>query len=97
MSSRRASGGRAQVLTVAVAVGMTTLYLWCKVEMNAAAEAMARANARLEALNDEGARLLAQVARQTRPTRIQRLAQEELGMVYPASVGQLGTSLADAE
>lgn len=88
--------GRSQALAVAVLVGMTTLYLWCKVEINSAAEGMARARARLESLNEERAKLLAQVARQTRPTRIQRLAQEDLGMVHPTSVGQLGMSLAGA-
>jgi len=87
--------GRVQALAVAALVGMTILYLWCKVEMSAAAQGMFRARARLESLSEERAKLLAEVARQTRPTRIRRLAQEELGMVYPASVGQLGKSHAD--
>ena len=91
-----AGAGRTQALAVAALVGMTTLYLWCKVEMGTAAESMARARVQLESLDEERAKLLAQVARQTRPTRLQRLAQEELGMVFPASVGQLERRLAKA-
>ncbi len=90
----RAGAGRRQALAVAALVAMATLYLWCKVEMAAAADGMVGARARIESLNEERARLLAEVARQTRRTRIQKLALEELGMTYPASVGHLETDLA---
>lgn len=85
----RGRAGRRQAFAVAALVTMATLYLWCKVEMAAAAEGMARCRSQLQALREERARLLAQVARQTEPTRIQRLALQELGMVYPSSVGHL--------
>jgi len=88
--------GRTQALVVAALVGMATTYVWCKVETRAADEGMLRSQARLESLNEERARLLAHVARQTRPDRIRRLASEQLGMVPPAAVGLLGTRLADA-
>lgn len=91
----KGGAGRRQALTVAALVAMATLYLWCKVEMATAADGMVGARARIDSLSEERARLLAQVARQTRPTRIQKLALEELGMIYPTSVGQLETDLAE--
>ena len=83
-------------LAVVALVGMATAYLWGKVETGSLAEAISRTRGRLEALAEERSRLLAQVARQTLPAHIERLAHGELGMVYPASVAQLETGLGGA-
>ncbi|MFH1568675.1 MAG: hypothetical protein ABIL09_11820 [Gemmatimonadota bacterium] len=82
----RESATRRKAIAIAIVVGMTTTYVWSKVEMASTAGAVSRAQAQLEALGSERSKLVAAVALQTKPTRIQRRAEEELGMVFPTSV-----------
>jgi hypothetical protein len=78
-----------RVLAVVGVVGMTTVYVWSKVESGGVAQRMATAKGQLSILNEERSKLLAAVDRSKLPGVLRQRAADDLHMVAPESPGQV--------
>ena len=64
-------------------VGITTTYVWNKVELATLARQIEAAEIGVSTLSEEYSRLTADIMVKTKPGLIQGRAQEQLGMVFP--------------
>ena len=65
-------------------VGLTTLYVWSKVELTTLAREISAAEAALETIAEDRSSLAASITVETKPGLIQERARQQLGMVYVA-------------
>ena len=74
-----------RVLAVAGIVGMTTIYVWSKVESSGVAQRMDAAQGQLSHLEEERSKLVARLERSKLSGVLRQRAVEELHMVAPNS------------
>ena len=74
-----------RVVAVAGVVGMTTIYVWSKVESSGVAQRIDMAHERLAVLDEERSKLFAAVERTKLPGVLRQRALQELHMVAPDS------------
>lgn len=74
-----------RVLAVAGVVGMTTVYVWSKVESSGVAQRIDAAHHRLSLLDEERSKLMAAVERTKLPGVLRQRALENLHMMVPES------------
>jgi hypothetical protein len=74
---------RRYILLVVFLVAVTVLYTWKKVEMASVAKRISSAEVRADSLVEERSKLTASIAFRKKPGNIKKIAEEQLGMVYP--------------
>lgn len=74
-----------RVVAVAGIVGMTTIYVWNKVESSGVAQRIDAAHQRLSVLEEERSKLSAAVERTKLPGALRQRAIQDLHMVAPDS------------
>ena len=79
----RFASHRSYVLLVPFLVAATVLYTWKKVETAGVARRINDAEIQAAHLIEKRAKLTALVAFKKKPGNIKKIAEEELGMVYP--------------
>ena len=76
---------RRYVSVVVLLVVITVLYLWKKVELAKVEKQFSAAQVRIAELQEERAKLAAAIVSRRQPAVIRKLAEERLGMTYPAA------------
>ncbi len=71
------------VFLMGALVGITTAYVWNKVELATLARQIEAAAIGVSTLSEERSRLTAAIMVKTKPGLIQGQAQEQLGMIFP--------------
>ena len=82
---RRPPGSRLPVLIVVALVGLTTAYIWTKVQMAKTLRQVETAEARIRSLEEERDKLTAAISMNKKPGAIRERAQQELGMIDPGA------------
>jgi cell division protein FtsL len=75
---------RKYIVLVILLVAITVLYTWKKVEWASVAQRISNAEAQTDRLVEERSKLMAGIALRKRPGNIKKIAEDKLGMVYPA-------------
>jgi len=85
---------RGYIFLVAFLVAVTVLYTWKKVETASVARRINNAEIQAASLIGERSKLTALVAFKKKPGNIKKIAEEQLGMVYPT--GRMVDFIVDA-
>ena len=99
MAPQRPGRGGSGVLKpaslVVVVAAATVLYIWKKVEWTQVVHQLSVSKQRIQQLEEEAARLQADIAQSKKPGTIQQVARERLGMGYPPAGGKTDLHLSE--